>query len=197
MQIESTECTICLEKIDDTNNKHTMDCGHIFHTSCILVNAQKGNINCPLCRELPHHVINFYDARDERDNQINDYNRTQLQSHFLKGLAMVRNNNTNKDLRSAVKKYYQKIDKHKKQNKKRVEENKIARQMNADIKKMMNIKKKEAIAELKIIQSSYMNTYNIKHVPKVRHKCCRRQSHLFMRCRTRIANLVGYRHVEY
>lgn len=57
---ESSECNcpICLENIDSVKNKTTTDCGHIFHTSCIMKNVAHNGFGCPYCRtvmaEKPH-----------------------------------------------------------------------------------------------------------------------------------------------
>lgn len=60
VEIESSECDcpICLENIDGVKNKTTTDCGHSFHTSCIMKNVAHNGFGCPYCRtvmaENPH-----------------------------------------------------------------------------------------------------------------------------------------------
>ena len=46
-------CAICLENIEDNNNCKT-ECGHTFHTSCMLklvTNKTNPSNNCPMCRK--------------------------------------------------------------------------------------------------------------------------------------------------
>lgn len=44
-------CSICLEDIGETEDKHTLDCGHIFHATCLLKWTFHGNgRSCPTCR---------------------------------------------------------------------------------------------------------------------------------------------------
>ena len=45
-------CPICLEDIDgEATDKHTLDCQHAFHASCLLKWTLQGNgTSCPTCR---------------------------------------------------------------------------------------------------------------------------------------------------
>jgi hypothetical protein len=43
------ECAICYESITGTN-KVILECGHIFHFSCILQSDRADIKSCPLCR---------------------------------------------------------------------------------------------------------------------------------------------------
>ena len=54
---EIDQCCICLCEMDDNNKLHKLDCGHKFHTDCIIevFRTTKNNENglCPLCRQKP------------------------------------------------------------------------------------------------------------------------------------------------
>ena len=41
-------CSICLSTINE-NDKYTLECGHIFHTKCIVTWFRNSNGNCPCC----------------------------------------------------------------------------------------------------------------------------------------------------
>lgn len=194
---EINVCTICICQLTNDDNIHTMDCGHKFHSDCILVNAQKGNISCPLCRELPKHITNNYDSQYERDYQIDNHNRNMLQSHFLKGLRSAKKKNADKTLKKAVNKYYRKIDLHTKYKKLRIEENKIARRMNAEIKKMKIAKTNEIKLNEKKIQIDFKNKYKMKHIPKIMPACRCRRMYMYTRQRREIAELVGFVSIPY
>ena len=51
------ECSICLEAIEEdstpTLNTHSLQCGHTFHTDCI-VRSLRSNSACPVCRDDPY-----------------------------------------------------------------------------------------------------------------------------------------------
>jgi len=44
------ECPICMEEIQENKNKIITECGHIFHTSCLMKNAAHNGFGCPYCR---------------------------------------------------------------------------------------------------------------------------------------------------
>lgn len=47
-----TECAICYEELGDLQNYNLDDCGHTFHTSCIVKWFREGNSSCPICRDV-------------------------------------------------------------------------------------------------------------------------------------------------
>jgi hypothetical protein len=46
----NNECPICLDEIDAVKNRSTTECGHCFHSSCLIKHSILANIACPLCR---------------------------------------------------------------------------------------------------------------------------------------------------
>lgn len=44
------ECSICLDEVSSLLNKIVTECGHIFHTACLLKNVSINGFNCPYCR---------------------------------------------------------------------------------------------------------------------------------------------------
>ena len=45
-----SECPICLCVITGTNDSTTTNCGHCFHTGCLLKNVMRNGSKCPCCR---------------------------------------------------------------------------------------------------------------------------------------------------
>ena len=43
------ECPICMDSIELTN-RVTTECGHCFHTSCLMQNVAHNGFGCPYCR---------------------------------------------------------------------------------------------------------------------------------------------------
>ena len=48
---EIIECPICIEQINGEKNKVTTECGHCFHTSCLMKNVAHNGFGCPYCRD--------------------------------------------------------------------------------------------------------------------------------------------------
>ena len=49
---EISECPICMDMIDVSKNCVTTECGHKFHTSCLMKNVSFNGFECPYCRSL-------------------------------------------------------------------------------------------------------------------------------------------------
>lgn len=49
-QPKFNECSICLDEVSSLLNKIATECGHIFHTACLLKNVSINGFNCPYCR---------------------------------------------------------------------------------------------------------------------------------------------------
>jgi len=46
------ECPICMDNILETTNKVITECGHCFHTSCLMTNISHNGFGCPYCRTV-------------------------------------------------------------------------------------------------------------------------------------------------
>ena len=44
------ECPICMDAIDTCKNCLTTECGHTFHSTCMMKNVSVNGFNCPCCR---------------------------------------------------------------------------------------------------------------------------------------------------
>ena len=49
---EISECPICMDTIDVSKNCVTTECGHKFHTSCLMRNVSFNGFECPYCRTV-------------------------------------------------------------------------------------------------------------------------------------------------
>ena len=48
----SVDCSICMDCIEGNTNKVTTECGHSFHTSCLMTNVAYNGFGCPYCRSV-------------------------------------------------------------------------------------------------------------------------------------------------
>lgn len=73
---EGNECPICMDPIHAIKNRTTTECGHCFHSSCLIKHSLIGtNIGCPLCRtaltDIPDDDSSDSNATDD-DSDSND-----------------------------------------------------------------------------------------------------------------------------
>lgn len=47
---EIMDCPICMEAISGHNNKVSTECGHCFHTNCLMKSVAHNGFGCPYCR---------------------------------------------------------------------------------------------------------------------------------------------------
>jgi hypothetical protein len=50
MNIEVNECPICINELVKTTNYTITQCGHEFHSSCLIQSCRQKN-SCPICRK--------------------------------------------------------------------------------------------------------------------------------------------------
>jgi hypothetical protein len=53
--MQSNVCAVCLEDLSADANTHTLGCGHVFHSRCIIGWFQRGQLSCPTCRADNRH----------------------------------------------------------------------------------------------------------------------------------------------
>jgi hypothetical protein len=66
-------CPICLEELDIIDKpKFKLNCGHEYHTECIIQSLRKNN-ECPYCRDTDgNHKISVYETNGFNNNLISD-----------------------------------------------------------------------------------------------------------------------------
>lgn len=65
-----TECPICMEIIDLCKNCSTTECGHKFHSNCLMRSIAFNGFGCPYCRfEMVEEID---DSDDEEDEERED-----------------------------------------------------------------------------------------------------------------------------
>ena len=52
----SNTCVICLDNISGDSETFEIECGHKYHTSCIINWFRNGYKSCPLCNDIPSNI---------------------------------------------------------------------------------------------------------------------------------------------
>ena len=63
-----TECPICMEIIDLCKNCATTECGHKFHSNCLMKSIAFNGFGCPYCRFEMVEEIEDSDDEEEGEN---------------------------------------------------------------------------------------------------------------------------------
>lgn len=78
------ECPICMDEIVENINCVITECGHGFHTNCLLTNVSRNGFGCPYCRnELavnPRNnmkIINSESSSYDDYDDYDDYNESE------------------------------------------------------------------------------------------------------------------------
>jgi hypothetical protein len=82
------ECPICMDPIEMNKNCLTTECGHCFHTSCLMTSVAHNGFGCPYCRtKMAEEVA---DEESEYDDEEEFYE--QYDDYALRGLRFFNNN---------------------------------------------------------------------------------------------------------
>ncbi len=87
------ECAICMDQIDFNKNCVKTECGHCFHTSCLMQNVAHNGFGCPYCRsvmaeEVEDEESTEYESVDEEEEEDEE----MFDSHALRGFRLFFNN---------------------------------------------------------------------------------------------------------
>ena len=73
------------------------ECGHVFHTSCLMQNAAHNGFGCPYCRA----VLADVPAEEEDDDDVSEdltYDEERYDDHALRGMRWMFRQNSNEPL---------------------------------------------------------------------------------------------------
>ena len=85
MSFDTTaECPICMEECQCATNKVITECGHTFHTNCLMKSVAHNGFGCPYCRtkmaediyNSEHEDDEYYDEYAENEEDFDDDDRT-------------------------------------------------------------------------------------------------------------------------
>ena len=83
------ECPICMEPIETQRNCVTTECGHCFHTNCLMTSVAHNGFGCPYCRtKMAEEVADEESDYDDDEEEIYE----QYDDYALRGLRFFNNN---------------------------------------------------------------------------------------------------------
>lgn len=83
---EIVECPICMDPIPLDKNRVTTECGHCFHSSCLMKNVAHNGFNCPYCRDVMAETPDDDDSEDDYDEfSIEEYEENDYSDNVLRG----------------------------------------------------------------------------------------------------------------
>lgn len=91
---ETIICPICMDDLISIDNFTTTECGHRFHTSCLMQNVMHNGFACPYCRE---HMVEEEPNRQNQDEEDNytiqsyliDENNTVIDNYALTSMRLL------------------------------------------------------------------------------------------------------------
>ena len=88
-EMTCVECPICMDEIVNINNRVTTECGHCFHTNCLMTSVAHNGFGCPYCRSKMAEAPEEEEEEDweEEDEELYD-------DYALRGLRFFTNNLT-------------------------------------------------------------------------------------------------------
>ena len=83
---EIIECPICMDQIEGEKNKVTTECGHCFHTSCLMTNVAHNGFGCPYCRDAMAQEPADNNSDEEYDDfSVDEDGEPDYTDHVLQG----------------------------------------------------------------------------------------------------------------
>lgn len=86
------ECPICLDIIDGIKNCVTTECGHAFHTSCLMTSIAHNGFGCPYCRTAMADVPEEDEEDDESIEEDEEEEEEMFSDYALLGFRMFHSN---------------------------------------------------------------------------------------------------------
>ena len=86
------ECPICMDPIESTTrNCVSTECGHCFHTNCLMTSVAHNGFGCPYCRtKMAQEVADEESEYDDDESESEEYE--QYDDYALRGLRLFNNN---------------------------------------------------------------------------------------------------------
>jgi len=85
------ECPICMDPIESTTrNCVSTECGHCFHTNCLMTSVAHNGFGCPYCRTKMAEEVAEENSDYDDESESEEYE--QYDDYALRGLRLFNNN---------------------------------------------------------------------------------------------------------
>ena len=84
------ECPICMDPIETQRNCVTTECGHCFHTNCLMTSVAHNGFGCPYCRTKMAEEVAEENSDYDDESESEEYE--QYDDYALRGLRLFNNN---------------------------------------------------------------------------------------------------------
>jgi len=85
------ECPICMDVIEFNKNCVTTECGHCFHTSCLMTNVAHNGFGCPYCRNAMAEEQDDEEDSDDEEEEF-EHEEDEEEDNVLRGFRFFINN---------------------------------------------------------------------------------------------------------
>lgn len=86
------DCPICMDAIVGAINCVTTECGHCFHTNCLMTSVAHNGFGCPYCRTAMAQEPREDEDEDEEQDQWSDIEDEEDNEYALRGFRFFFNN---------------------------------------------------------------------------------------------------------
>ena len=93
---DHTECPICMDDIVNNTNCVTTECGHQFHSSCLMRSVAHNGFGCPCCRNVMAETPED-DDDDEEEEEEEDLDDDIEEQDMLRGFRFFCDNLDGRD----------------------------------------------------------------------------------------------------
>ena len=84
------ECPICMDPIETTRNCLTTECGHCFHTNCLMTSVAHNGFGCPYCRtKMAEEIVE--DEESQYEDEESQYEDEQYDDDALRSFRFFNN----------------------------------------------------------------------------------------------------------
>ena len=91
--MSAVECPICMDDINVTKNCIITECGHCFHSSCVMRNVAQNGFACPMCRTAMADDVESEETEYDDDDEFSlIVDQRNPDDYALRGFRMFMDN---------------------------------------------------------------------------------------------------------